>query len=131
MSGAVRRALSETMRVETRRLRAILSGLVAVLSLSPLAMADLPIPLPNGPVTTSIVVTAPRTTLTSLGETVQLRVTATLSDGATQDVTDPALGAVYQSADSGVATVSEGGLVTAVSKGTVTIFVNHGSLTAT
>jgi len=57
------------------------------------------------------------TDFTSVGQTVQLTATATLSDGATQNVS---AAATWQ-ALSGGATVTSGGLVTAVTAGTVTI----------
>src|SRR5512147_490359 len=76
-------------------------------------LVDSPLPVP-----TSIAIAAPRTTLTSLGETVQLTVTATFSGGTTQNVTTPDAGTMYDSSDPGVVIVDSNGLVTAVGKGT-------------
>jgi hypothetical protein len=60
--------------------------------------------------------------LSSIGQTVQLTATATLSDGTTQNVTATA---TWLSSNSGFATVSAGGLVTAVGSGTVTITATY------
>jgi Big-like domain-containing protein len=65
----------------------------------------------------SFVAVKSSTDFTSVGQTVQLTATATLSDGATQNVSAVA---TWQ-ALSGGATVTSGGLVTAVASGTVTI----------
>jgi hypothetical protein len=60
-----------------------------------------------------------------------LTVTATLSDASSQDVTDPSLGTLYQSSDPAVVTVDANGLVTAVSRGTATVFASNGTVTDT
>ena len=60
------------------------------------------------------------TDFTSIGQTVQLTATATFSDGATQNVSATA---TWQALSVG-ATVTSGGLVTAVTSGTVTISGN-------
>jgi hypothetical protein len=61
------------------------------------------------------------TDFTSIGETVQLTATATFSDGATQNVSATA---AWRALSDG-ATVTAGGLVTAVTSGTVTIMATY------
>ena len=61
------------------------------------------------------------TDFTSIGQTVQLTATATFSDGATQNVS---ANATWQALSVG-ATVTSGGLVTAVTSGTVTITATY------
>jgi hypothetical protein len=61
------------------------------------------------------------TDFTSIGQTVQLTATATFSDGATQNVSATA---TWQALSSG-ATVTSGGLVTAVTSGTVAIAATY------
>jgi hypothetical protein len=74
-------------------------------------------PSPLSPTVSSVVVSG-STTLTSIGQTVQLTATAMLSDGSIQSVTSTA---AWQSSNASVATVSPSGLVTAVASGAVTI----------
>ncbi len=62
------------------------------------------------------------------GNTQQLQVTATFSDGTSQNVTQSS---TYVSADPSKATVSSGGLVMTVATGTTSITVTQGSATAT
>ena len=61
------------------------------------------------------------TDFTSIGQTVQLTATATLSDGATKNVSATA---TWRALSVG-ATVTSGGLVTAVTSGTVTIMATY------
>jgi hypothetical protein len=68
------------------------------------------------------------TPLTGIGQTVQLKATATLSDGTSQNVTTTA---TWRSSDASVATVSSGGLVTALSSGISTITATYQDKTAT
>jgi hypothetical protein len=70
------------------------------------------------PATVSSVAVSGIASLSNIGQTVQLTATATFSDGTTQNVTATA---TWQSSNSSVATVSSGGLVTAVTSGTVTM----------
>lgn len=72
--------------------------------------------------TVSSVAVSGGTILSSVGQTVQLIATATFSDGTTQNVTTTS---TWQSSNSGAATVSSGGLVTAVATGTVTITATY------
>jgi len=81
------------------------------------------------PIPTMIAVAASKTTLSSLGESLQLTVTGTSPDGSAKDLTAGATGTFYTTSNPAVAAVSPDGLVTAVSSGTVMIGVsNEGSL---
>ncbi len=74
-----------------------------------------PIPLGNTtPIPSALTVTAPTTSLTTAGQTVQLTVTATNPDGTMHDVTAASAGTVYRSSNPALATVSQDGLVTLV-----------------
>lgn len=80
-----------------------------------IGMAVVPIPV-------SLTISAPTTTLPSVGATTQLAVVAVFSDDSTKEVTtDPSTS--YITTNSAIATVSNTGLVTAVSSGTVIITV--------
>jgi hypothetical protein len=70
---------------------------------------------------TGLTLTAPQTTLSNVGQTVQLSVTATYTSGNPQDVTGGSTGTVYRVSNSKLATVSADGLVTAVAPGTVLV----------
>ena len=59
--------------------------------------------------------------LSSFGQSQQLTVTGTYSDGTTRDLTAASTGTTYTSSDIGVATVSEDALVTAIANGTTII----------
>jgi hypothetical protein len=73
------------------------------------------------PVPTSLTLSAPSTTLTSIGATAQITATATYATGPSQDVSLASTGTAYTTSNSSIATVSVNGLVTAVSTGTVII----------
>jgi hypothetical protein len=79
-----------------------------------------------GPV--SISVSPSSIQLTAAGETRQLQVSRTLSDGTIEPAPPPI---TYESADTGVATVNAVGLVTAVADGDTTLTVTHQGLQAT
>lgn len=81
------------------------------------------------PIPESLLVTAATSTLTSLGETAQLTVTALFSDDTTKDVTTGVTGTNYTVSNSAIATISPDGLVTAVSSGTALVSaLNEGAL---
>ena len=81
------------------------------------------------PIPASLAVTASPARLTEVGATAQLRVTATLPNGSTRDVTPESTGTSYTISNRAVATVSPAGVVTAVSSGTVLISaLNEGAL---
>lgn len=81
------------------------------------------------PIPESLTVSAASTTLTAVGATTQLTVTAIFPGGATRDVTPAASGANYTLSNPAVATLSPDGLVTAVSSGTVLVSaMNEGAL---
>ena len=73
-------------------------------------------PIPN-----SVALTAPSSTLTQVGQTTQLTVTATFASGNTQNITAAASGTAYTTTNADIATVGSGGLVKAVRSGTVII----------
>lgn len=77
------------------------------------------------PIPSSLSLSAPRTTLTTAGETVQVTVTARFPDGSTQDVSAGSTGTNYVISNPAVATISPDGLVTAVASGTVIISALH------
>src|SRR5215469_2108220 len=83
------------------------------------------------PAPVSITVSAPNTTLNTLGQTVQLTVQGTLPDNTIKDLSTRALGTLYVTSNSRIATVSADGLVTAVSRGQVIITVRNEGATAT
>ena len=84
----------------------------------------------SGPIVTGLSFTPSSFTLNSQGATQQLTLTATMSDGSTQNVTsNPAT--TYGSSNTGVATVSGTGLVTAVANGNATITGSYGGISTT
>ena len=77
---------------------------------------------------TSLALTPPTPTLTAVGQTTQLTVTATYPDNSTRDVTAGSTGTNYITSNPAIATVNANGLVTAVTSGTVVIqATNDGS----
>ncbi|MCH8146994.1 MAG: Ig-like domain-containing protein [Planctomycetes bacterium] len=83
---------------------------------------------PPVPVSLSIAPDTP--TLTAIGETTQIRVTGTLLDGTTQDLTQRNSCTIYRTSNPAIATVAADGLVTAVSAGPVFIVATNGGATA-
>lgn len=79
---------------------------------------------------TGITVTPSSFTLAAAGATQQLTVTASYSNGTTQNVTNNS-GTIYSTSDASKATVSPTGLVTAVANGTATITATFSSQSAT
>lgn len=79
----------------------------------------------------SIAVMAPTTTLSALGQTVQLSIAGTLPDENVIDLSTQALGTLYVSSNPTIARVSVDGLVTAVSRGTAIITARNEGATAT
>lgn len=88
-------------------------------------------PIVLGPVTpipSQVTVTAPTTTLTQAGQTVQLAVTARYADGSTRDIAGGATGTQYLISNPRLATISPDGLVTARESGTVIVqAINEGT----
>ncbi len=68
--------------------------------------------------------------LTVLGQNVQLKVTADLSDGTQDDVTIRIKGTVYRTSNPDIATVTRNGRVTAVGKGTVVTTATNAGATS-
>ena len=77
------------------------------------------------PIPVSLAIATSGPSLTSAGQTTQLVVTATYPDGSTKDVTAASAGTNYTVSNSAIATITAGGLVTAVSSGTVVIQANN------
>lgn len=77
------------------------------------------------PIPTGLTLTAPTTTLTTIGQTTQLTVTARYSDNTTKDVTAGSAFTQYTVSNPAIATVSGGGLVQAITSGTVLIQATH------
>jgi len=105
------------------------SGESAPFSLAANSTVNLPhIPLGNTtPIPTSLTITAPATTLSSIGQTVQLTVTATYADAPTANVTGSSTGTAYTVSNTAIARISAEGVVTAVSTGTVVVqAINEG-----
>jgi hypothetical protein len=76
---------------------------------------------------TSVTLTAPSTTLTSQGATLQLGVTAAYANGQSANISSSSTGTAYNISNTAVATVSPEGLVTAVRSGTVMVqAINEG-----
>jgi hypothetical protein len=73
-------------------------------------------PIPN-----LLTVSAPATSLTSAGQTVQLSVIASMSDGTTSDVTAASTGTLYRLSNPAMATISQDGRLTAQQSGTVLV----------
>ncbi len=83
----------------------------------------------TAPIPASIRITAPTFTLTELGSSIPLTVTAAFADGGAQDVTAGSKGTNYTNSNPKVVTVSPDGVVTAVASGTVIISAqNEGAL---
>ena len=86
----------------------------------------------TGPPVIKSLVMAPDGVSVINGETVQLNVRATMSDGTTKDVTEGTSGTVYTSSDESRATVDANGLIQILDKaksGTVTIKAMNSSVT--
>ncbi len=82
------------------------------------------------PVTLDSIAASPLTLSLTAGGTANLTVTAQLSDGSSQDITDDA-STLYASSDTSIATVSAGGAITAVAAGSATIGIAHDGLSTT
>jgi len=85
-------------------------------------------PLPV-PASLALEVPPPPGPLTQVGQTVQLVARVAFSNGSQADVTAVGLGTTYRTSNAAIATVSEGGLVTAVASGTALVSAsNDGAL---
>ncbi len=84
-------------------------------------------PPPPPPTQTGLTIAPTSVTLTSAGATQQLAVRATFSDNSAQDVTSTAS---YMDSNSGSATVSSSGLVTAVAIGSANITASYSGFSA-
>lgn len=79
----------------------------------------------------SVAVTAPTQSLTSAGQTTQLAVTGTLTNGTQADLSTQAEGTLYVSSNPKIATVGNDGLVTAVGAGTIVVTARNEGAAAT
>lgn len=103
-------------------------GVLRTLSFGPDIVGNIQLGAPD-PIPTSLNVTAPLTTLTTTGQTVQLSVIATYQDGSTGNVTAASAGTNYFTSNPTIASVSPDGLVTAQSSGTALISaINEGPI---
>ncbi|MGJ3221877.1 Ig-like domain-containing protein, partial [Geobacillus thermoleovorans] len=87
----------------------------------------------TGPPVVKSLAIAPGATNVIAGETIQLNVRATMSDGTSKDVTAGETGTVYTSSDPTKATVDANGLISIpanATSGTVTITANHKGIIA-
>jgi hypothetical protein len=73
------------------------------------------------PIPTSLTLTAPAASITSIPGTLQITATATYASGPSQDVSAANTGTAYTTSNANIATVSVDGSVTAVSAGTAII----------
>jgi alpha-tubulin suppressor-like RCC1 family protein len=95
-------------------------------SITNLTFTDIPPRKPE-----SITAAAEQPTLTALGQTTRVRVTASFADGSTNDVSARTSWTTYRTSNPNIATVGPDGLVTARGKGFVYITaVNEGATTA-
>ncbi|MDX2149370.1 MAG: Ig-like domain-containing protein [Bryobacteraceae bacterium] len=87
------------------------------------------------PIPSSLTIAPASVSLTTLGQTAQLIVTAQYPNGSTRNVTAASTGTNYTISNPAIATITAGGLLTAVSNGTVVIQANNdgatGIITAT
>jgi hypothetical protein len=99
------------------------SGSSSLFTLPPngtVSVADIGFQNPT-PIPTALTLGAPVTSLSAQGQTVQLAVTATYSDGSTADVTSAAAGTDYRTSNAAIATVDANGVVAARASGNVVI----------
>lgn len=103
------------------------SGQSAFFTLSPNGSVDVPriVLGPVTPIPALLTLSAPTTTLTQAGQTVQITVTGTYAGGTTANLTSGATGTQYLSSNPQLATVTANGLVSAVASGTVIIQAIH------
>jgi hypothetical protein len=81
------------------------------------------------PVPSSLSLSAPATSLSAVGQTVQISATATYPGGSTDDVTAETTGTDYRTSNPAIATVDANGLVTARASGVALISAsNEGAL---
>jgi uncharacterized protein YjdB len=117
-SGAASIAVVSTAGAVT----AVGSGTATVTATTSGLTATVTVSVAAGPVVLQSIAVLPPGVPLRPGATAQLTVMGTYSDGAVLNVTS---GSTFSSASSAVATVSSGGLVTAVANGTATITATH------
>lgn len=105
----------------------VIQGETIVFSDSDLTFSDSPPPIPK-----SILAVPTKKTLTTIGETTQMQVTAFLRDESAKDVTTAAQYTTYRTSNLNFASVSADGLVTAKKEGKVFITaINEGVTSVT
>src|SRR5687767_11215976 len=77
------------------------------------------------PIPATLRLTAPATSLTSVGQPMQLMAIVTYADGVTRDVTQGTAGTDYRTSNPATAAVSADGLVTAQASGRVLVSALH------
>jgi hypothetical protein len=105
------------------------SGQSDLFSIGTNATVNLPhIPLGNTTlIPSSLTITSPTSSLTAIGQAVQLTVTATYPTGPSANVTNASTGTAYTISNQTIATISPNGLVTAIATGTVVVqAINEG-----
>jgi hypothetical protein len=89
-----------------------------------LKVGDIPLDVLD-PVPSSLSISSPTNTLTTVGATAQLRVMATYPNAPTKDITQGSLGTVYRTTNPTIATISENGLVTGAGIGKVIVSASN------
>lgn len=77
------------------------------------------------PIAATLTLTAPETTLTQVGQVIQVTATATYPDGSTADVSGVAAGTGYTISNPAAATIDANGVLTARATGTVLVSATH------
>ncbi|MDD5434452.1 MAG: hypothetical protein PH343_03385, partial [Nitrospira sp.] len=89
-----------------------------------ITVSDIPLDVFD-PAPSSVNISSPSATLTTLVPAVQLTVTATYPGGTTRDITQGSTGTVYGTTNPAIAAVSDNGLVTATGTGKVIISASN------
>ena len=109
VKGSVRYVFSKPFRIPSR-------GVYRIDPVADLTFTDTPIPFPE-----ALTITAPRRTMTAIGQTVPLTVTSKQLVGGTLDVTASSQWTTYRTSNAKIVNVNADGVCTAVGSGTVFI----------
>jgi formylglycine-generating enzyme required for sulfatase activity len=107
VKGSVRYVFSKPFRIPSR-------GVYRIDPVADLTFTDTPIPLPE-----SLTISAPRRTMTAIGQTVPLTVTSKQLGGGALDVTASSQWTTYRTSNAKIVNVNAEGVCTAVAPGTV------------
>ena len=107
VKGSVRYVFSKPFRIPSR-------GVYRIDPVADLTFTDTPIPFPE-----ALTITAPRRTMTAIGQTVPLTVTSKQLVGGTLDVTASSQWTTYRTSNVKIVNVNAEGVCTAVGPGTV------------